>query len=311
MLYGSPLGLTAPADSWDQNSPGVKNVAQSGDTFGASLTAGDFDGDGFWDLAIGVPFEDVQGQIDAGAVNVLRGSASGLVSLNDVFLHQDTDGVDNVAEPNDNFGAAVAAGDFNGDGFVDLAVGIPGESYSGTVHAGAVAVLRGSATGLNGINDQFFVAGNSKLPGSARANARFGASLAAADFTGNGKSDLAIGTPGDLVAGKNSAGSVTHLKGLAAGLTTKRAKRFTEASPGLEGEPFGNDQFGATLRAGNFDGDNDWDLASWDSQSERRRSRRTQVPSWCLRARRTGIITQADTRVEPEHEWRQGRRRSR
>jgi hypothetical protein len=294
VLYGSPLGLAGSADSWHQNSPGVKNAAGAGDAFGSSLAAADFDGDGFWDLAVGVPFENVAGKEDAGAVNVIRGSATGLVSLRDAFLHQDTAGINDTAEARDNFGAALAAGDFNGDGADDLAVGVPGESYSGVARAGGVAVLLGAASGLSGANDQLFVAGNPNLPGSARAGAEFGSSLAAADFTGDGRSDLAIGTPRDLVAGKNSAGSVTQLRGAAGGLTTNRAKRFTEASPGLAGEPFGNDQFGAALRAGNFDGDNDWDLAVGIPNQNVSGSVNAGAVM-VLRARRAGLTTQADT----------------
>src|SRR5438445_11012044 len=40
-------------------------------------TAADFNGDGYGDLAVGVPFETVAGAADAGAVDVLYGSGSG------------------------------------------------------------------------------------------------------------------------------------------------------------------------------------------------------------------------------------------
>ncbi|GIS33552.1 MAG: hypothetical protein Ct9H90mP5_00010 [Acidimicrobiaceae bacterium] len=40
----------------------------------------------------------------------------------------------------ENFGSAVAAGDFNGDGFDDLIVGSPGESVNGLENAGAIQI---------------------------------------------------------------------------------------------------------------------------------------------------------------------------
>ena len=53
--------------------PGLPSTASTGE-FGRALAAGDFDGDGFADLAVGSPFETVQGLDDAGAATVLRGA---------------------------------------------------------------------------------------------------------------------------------------------------------------------------------------------------------------------------------------------
>ena len=54
--------------------------AEKGDAFGASVEAGDFNGDGFADMAVGIRAEDVGTVGEAGAVAVLYGSPSGLVS---------------------------------------------------------------------------------------------------------------------------------------------------------------------------------------------------------------------------------------
>src|SRR5262245_5735108 len=106
-----------------------------------SLASGDFNLDGFVDLAVGVPNEDIGSVADAGAVNVIYGGFSGLSSANNQFLSQDSTGVDDDPETFDLFGYALAAGDFNGDGFDDLAVGVIGEDiavFQGTVeNAGA------------------------------------------------------------------------------------------------------------------------------------------------------------------------------
>src|SRR5262249_29243939 len=86
----------------------------------------DFNGDGYEDLAVGVPGEGilVQGVImsGAGAVNVIYGSATGLNPTGNQFWFQELPGIAREhSEPGDNFGATLAAGDFNGDGFADLA----------------------------------------------------------------------------------------------------------------------------------------------------------------------------------------------
>ena len=81
----------------------------------------DFDDDGFVDLAIGVSGEDIGMIGSAGAVIALYGSASGLSTTGAQFLIQ----AGGATELNDAFGAPLAAEDFNGDGFADLAAGTP------------------------------------------------------------------------------------------------------------------------------------------------------------------------------------------
>ena len=44
---------------WDQNSPSIDDTWELGDEFGRSLAVGDFNCDGYSDLAIGIPYEDV------------------------------------------------------------------------------------------------------------------------------------------------------------------------------------------------------------------------------------------------------------
>ena len=85
----------------------------------------DFNGDGFDDLAIGVLLEDVGSIVDAGAVNVIYGTANLLSAANDQFFTQNTTNIEDTAEASDNFGSALTSGDFNGDGFDDLAIGVP------------------------------------------------------------------------------------------------------------------------------------------------------------------------------------------
>src|SRR6185436_4404511 len=90
----------------------------------------DFNGDGNDDVAIGIVTEDVGSMKDAGAVQVLYGSSSGLSATSpiaDQFWTQDSTNVNDVAEQGDAFGSFLSTGDFNGDGNDDLAVGVIGE----------------------------------------------------------------------------------------------------------------------------------------------------------------------------------------
>jgi FG-GAP repeat len=128
----------------------------------------DFNGDGYSDLAVGLPFEDVYGKVDAGAVNVIYGSPSGLAicpgdvfcttTFRDQFWHQNVANVEDSIETGDNFGAVLTTGDFNNDGKSDLAISVPNEDVGSIIDAGAVQVLYGSSSGLSATNrpDQIF-----------------------------------------------------------------------------------------------------------------------------------------------------------
>ena len=109
------------------------------------MAAGDFNGDGFADLAIGASGEALGTVGEAGVVHILYGSAKGLTAQGNQVFHQDSPGVQETAEGSDVFGCALTTGDFNGDGFVDLAIGAPGEALGSIGSAGIVHILYGSA----------------------------------------------------------------------------------------------------------------------------------------------------------------------
>ncbi len=105
VLYGSGSGLTAAGDQlWHQGQAAVIGKAEAGDLFGGSLASGDFNNDGFNDLAVGAPGEDVGAVKDAGLVNVLDGSGSGLTGVGDQMWYQGLAQVSGKAEAGDGFG---------------------------------------------------------------------------------------------------------------------------------------------------------------------------------------------------------------
>jgi disulfide bond formation protein DsbB len=263
VLYGTGNGLGAAGNQyWHQGSPGVLGVVEVNDEFGwETLAAGDFDGDGFDDLAVGVRFEDVAGEPKAGAVNVLYGTGNGLSAAGNQYWHQGSPGITGVVEEGDHFGRALAAGDFDGDGFDDLAVGVPEEDRGGFIDPGQVQVLYGTGNGLSAAWNQVWHQDSPWIGGAREHDDHFGRALAARDFDGDGFDDLAVGVPGETVADFTRGGSVNVLYGTGGGLSAAWNQAWGQGSIGIAGELEDDDKFGAVLAAGDFDGDGFDDLA--------------------------------------------------
>ena len=261
VFYGSAAGLSTRDQFWHQDVADVEGGCEADDNFGFALTAGDFDRNGYADLAIGVPLEDSSAVANAGAVNVLYGSASGLTAAGDEVWTQDSANIEDTAETNDNFGYALRTGDFNGDGRADLAVGAPYESVGALAEAGAVNVLYGAAGGLTSANDELWHQGVAGVEGGAEEGDWFGWRLTAGDFNGDGRADLAVGVPHEDVGAIANAGAVNVLYGAASGLTATGDQIWDQDSSGIQETAEANDEFGRALTAGDFDGDGYADMA--------------------------------------------------
>jgi hypothetical protein len=240
----------------DDEEPGK---SENGDLFGAALAAGDFNGDGRDDLAVGVPGEDWSGD-DAGGINILYSNGVTLHSEKNEFFSQAALAVEGTAEGGDRFGAALVSADFNDDGYADLAVGVPGEKEQGVVKTGAVNVLYGRNNGLSALGDQFFAQDYNNLPGKPQPNEAFGSSLARGDFNTDGVADLVVGIPLDVVTalGGNPSGTVDVVAGeieilrgsVSDGLVTTGAVELNREESGVAGVCTPGDTFGASLGGG-------------------------------------------------------------
>jgi FG-GAP repeat protein len=255
VLYGSGVGLTAEgAQSWHQDSPDVRDRSEPSDQFGWAVVAADFDRDGFDDLAVGMPFEDVRAR-DAGAVQVLYGTPTGLRAARDQLWHQGRTGIADRPEAGDHFGVALAAGDFDGDGGADLAIGAAYEDRR--VHrAGIVHIIHGTRHGLTARRSQVWHQDSPGIRERASKRDQFGQSLAAGDVDRDGFDDLVVGVWfEDYRNALSNEGGFHVIHGTRRGLTARRDQFWHEDRPGIQDQADDSDRFGQALGVADVDGD--------------------------------------------------------
>lgn len=275
IIFGCPQGLS-PQDyeSWHQDMDFSQDKTESYDKFGSALASGDFNGDGRYDVAVGVPYENITTETSVitypGAVHVIYGSSSGgLTPAGNQFWHQDSPDVDGKAEQGDQFGKSLAVGNFNGDEYDDLAVGVPFEDfYSGPTirNGGSVIVLYGSAGGLSPtavLPDQMWHQDRddgTPILDKVEEDDYFGFALAAGNFDNDAYDDLAIGAYGEDSPSKSDIGVVHVLYGTPSGLSGQDNQQWEQGDwSTLESES--GDMYGKSLAAGDFNGSGFDDLA--------------------------------------------------
>jgi hypothetical protein len=163
-------------------------------------SAGDFNGDGYDDILIGAMQGDQNGVSGAGETYLVYGGTSvdGSSGIFELSSLSGTNGfVLNGVDADDHSGWSVSsAGDFNGDGYDDMLIGVPVADPNGISAAGETyLVYGGTSVGSSGIFELSSLNGtNGFVLNGVDAVDFSGMSVSSAgDFNGDGYADILIG----------------------------------------------------------------------------------------------------------------------
>ncbi len=214
------------------------------DHSGATVRGADVDRDGVDDVLIGAGLNRLSAQSDPTGGLTAHGSGGGdgrnnacapstlNCEIGEAYIVFGTAGVrpaaiDLAAPPAstafiygvdrfDAWGEELLAGDVNGDGRSDVAIGAltADGPLNARSAAGELALIPGDASGWRGaVIDLAAPPGNVTFIQGARAGAIGGDTAVLLDLDGDGKDDLAVASPGDRPQGRVNAGTVFVLFG--------------------------------------------------------------------------------------------------
>jgi len=246
---------------YGSNPSNVLGANEKGDEFTRAMATGDFNRDGFTDIAIGAPGEAPGSYPQSGAIFIYIGTEAGGLRPWHAPLQSDlmqSGYALGLNEKGDKFGYSLASGDFDHDGFDDLAVGAPGEAPGDEPKSGAVYLFSGGEEKMTawGSVTQERKMVDGYLLGYNEHDDLFGASLASADFNRDGYDDLAIGAPGEAPGSDPKSGAVYLFSGSIRGPIA-----FDAITQDTLDENTRGDRFGSSLTTGDFNGDTYDDLA--------------------------------------------------
>ncbi|MDB4544881.1 hypothetical protein N9Z83_02955, partial [Akkermansiaceae bacterium] len=225
---------------------GDESVGESevGDQFGGTVVLGNFNGDGFKDLATGNHTEK-KGASDhfSGFVTINWGTSQGLTWEGATGLSILDGGLSETEVA--GMGKSLAVGDFDKNGCDDLAVGCPRVTVNGKSFAGAVLIYYGNEGGLSPSADRI---DQGDFSAAVESNDLFGLCLATGRFGGGAYDDLVIGSPGE----DENRGAVFVVRGGAFGLNNSQKDILMGDDLGLESAA--GDRFGSAIAVGNITG---------------------------------------------------------
>ncbi|MEA2134758.1 MAG: eukaryotic-like serine/threonine-protein kinase [Solirubrobacteraceae bacterium] len=201
----------------------------------------DFNGDGRQELVIALLRASPRGDSQGSGVVLVHEPPHAHPAWR--VITEATAGLPGRPRSSDGFGSGLASGDFDHDGWTDLAIGTPGKSR--------VSVLYGRARGLTGGRTQQFAASGLHLPPGAGG---YGFVIHARDLDDDGFDDLVVGAPGaPRQRAETGTGALQLLFGGNRGLGAARARTIRRPPGATTG-------FGTRLRVGDIDGDHHADL---------------------------------------------------
>lgn len=253
ILFLNPNGTVKDERRIGQNLGGFGGNLQSDDRFGAALAGlGDLNGDGVVDLAVGAPRDD-DIDPDTGCLWILFLNPDGTVD-HEQQISESQGGFGGTLSDNGSFGGALTnLGDLDGDGVIDLAVGMGNDSEA-ALNQGSVWILFLSPDGTVQ-HEQKISTLEGGFGGHLDPFDFFGRSVAnASDLNGDRVVDLAVGAFGDDDGG-TSTGSVWILF-LNPDGTVSGHQKISALEGGFGGQLDSQDWFGSALgSAGDLDGD--------------------------------------------------------
>ncbi len=285
VLYGSPSGPSArDRQTISQSTPGVPGASEPHDLFGHAVASADLDEDGYADLVVGTPYEDIGGAEDKGMISVFWGSPSGLSGGSVLALTKEEFGypadcsgcrfgIDLAATGGEDFDRPeVEAAGWN------IAVTLRGPFtrsglFTDSGEQGLSASVDSVATGdldADGVADRVHITvdypsgdiflnatdvpplDDHKLSGEA-SNADFG------DVNGDGYTDLVAGDPENRTETNptgHPGGQVLVWLGSADGIEEDADPiALHQSTPGVPGAAENGDEFGTDVSVGDLDGD--------------------------------------------------------
>jgi hypothetical protein len=327
VLYGSGSSVsTTRRTVVNQATAGIPGDPEAWDEFGRTVASADLDRDGYADLLVGTPGEDIGSVESRGSVTVVWGGPDGLK------------GGASIAPPTGfgadmtycRFGMSLATGDMNGDGAPEAGIGsaCSASSYTGPFtrtgqaasrylerRANARGVVMGDVDG-DGRAERFYLAGPTDgdirgpvdldrgAPDAENSRATWPLELpfadghagAIGDVNGDGYGDLVTGVAGDqshfnAPGAARKGGEIQVLHGSAQGITAdQRPKVFHQDTAGVPGAAEWGDWFGQSLSVGDVNGDGYADVLV-GAPEETVGSRASAGTAVLLRGSATGLTT--------------------